>query len=202
MRGHTRRTRRGFSMMEAVVCIALIGVALVAGLAWAGGQGGATVGASARAQTITQRQAIGTMLAAELMAEIMAQAYAEPEGLTILLTEVNDVAGNRSTYDDVDDYDGWSSKPPKDRGNNALSGYTAWRRSVDVDMVRASNLDGDPLILGDSGVKRIVVRVYHGDHLAANQAVDAVAGRVQNGKGECPVPGELTEVCSESNGAI
>jgi len=159
MRGHTRRTRRGFSMMEAVVCIALVGVALVAAMR--------TVGASARAQTITQRQAIGTMLAAELMAEIMAQAYAEPEGLTILLTEVNDVAGNRSTYDDVDDYDGWSSKPPKDRGNNALSGYTAWRRSVDVDMVRASNLDGDPLILGDSGVKRIVVRVYHGDHLAA-----------------------------------
>ncbi len=156
-----RTSRRpGFSMIEAVICIGLIGIALVAAMR--------TVGASARAQTITQRQAIGTMLAQDLMAEILAQEYEEPEGYTLLLTEINDVPGQRSTYDDVDDYDGWSNSPPKDRSNVSLTDYTGWRRTVEVKYATASNLDGNPLVLlGDPGVKRIIVRVYHGSYLAA-----------------------------------
>jgi len=159
---HARRhiTRRGFSMVEAVICIGLVGVALVAAMR--------TVGASARAQAITTRQAAGHMLAQELMAEILAQEYDEPDGFTLLLTDIGDVASDRTTYDDVDDFDRWSASPPQTRDQIDLTDYTGWTREVDVDMVSAADLDGDPLlVIGDTGVKRIVVRVYAGDLLAA-----------------------------------
>lgn len=172
------RCSRAFSLVEAVLCIALVGVALVAALR--------TVGASARAQAVASRQAVGTQLAADLMAEILAQAYEEPDGLTELMAERDDVPGDRSTFDDVDDFDGLSESPPRRRDNTALDGFDSWRREVAVDMVPAEDPDVDPPpVSGQTGVKRIVVRVYHGDHLAAElralRTIAWSAGEVEGG---------------------
>jgi type II secretory pathway pseudopilin PulG len=153
----TRRCRAGFSLVEAVICIMIVGLTLVAAMQ--------TVGASAKSRTITQRRATGAMLAQDLMAEIVAQPYADPDGLNQLGLEAGEVFGDRSTYDDVDDYDGYTESPPRDQSNNVIPGFTGWRRTVKVDPVDPASPDTVRLL--ESGAKRITVIVHYGDFEAA-----------------------------------
>lgn len=147
--------RRALTLVESVVSIAIVGVMLVAALN--------TVGASQVTQKKMGERSRAMLLAQDLMAEILQQAYEDPDlasgsfGLTV--AEITD--GNRSLWNDVDDYNGWSASPPQQKDGTELSDFAGWRRSVSVGWVDPSNIGTE--LLSDTGIKRITVTVTFND---------------------------------------
>lgn len=150
-RGNPSGHRAGFTLVEAVMSILIVGVMFVAAL---------SVLANSRAgqRTIADR-GTGTLLAGQLMVEILQQAYVEPNDSALFGLEINESAGSRAAWDDVDDYDGWSASPPQDKTGVALTGLDGWERRVEVAFVDPADL-ATPNGTG-TGVKRIVVIVLH-----------------------------------------
>jgi hypothetical protein len=69
--------------------------------------------------------------------------------------ESGESTGNRSLFDDVDDYVGWTSSPPVNRSGIAIPGMTGWTHTVSVAWA-------DPVTLGNTnsintGLKKITV---------------------------------------------
>jgi len=142
--------RRSFTLVEAVISTVLVGIMLVAAIN--------TLGATAVSKRNIEHQALGYTLAADLMAEILSQAYEEPDDKPEFGRESSESSGDREDWDDVDDYDGWSATPPETKDEVELDGYDQWTRSVEVAFVKPTNLNE----LGAStGVKRITVTVAH-----------------------------------------
>ncbi len=140
-----RRTP-GFTLVEAVISIVLVGVLLVAAIN--------TLGATAVSKRNIEHQALGYTLAADLMAEILSQAYEEPDDTPEFGRESGESGGGRMDWDDVDDYDGWSATPPETKDEEPLDGYDQWTRSVEVAFVDPTSLND---LGGNTGVKRITV---------------------------------------------
>ena len=118
--------RKGFSLIESVVSVLLVGVLMVAAMQ--------ALGASKRRESDTFDRLRGRQLAGAMLNEILLQAYKEPEtdDAPLFGLEPGESTGNRSLFDDVDDYVGWTSSPPNDRSGTALPGFTGWTRSVAV----------------------------------------------------------------------
>jgi hypothetical protein len=135
--------------VEAVISLFIISVMLVASLRM--------VGASRLGQTWNADHERGLRLAQDLMAEICDQAYSDPNEPPVFGPEPSETAG-RPAYDDVDDYNGLSEAPPRDRSGNAIPGLSNWRRAVDVAFVSAN--DPTSTSVFETGVKRITVTVY------------------------------------------
>jgi type II secretory pathway pseudopilin PulG len=144
----TRREATGFTLIEAVMSILIVGLMLVAALN--------TVGASKVSRVRNAEQSLGPMLAQELMTEILNQNYMEPAGTLAFGLEGEDPTV-RTDWDDVDDYHGWSASPPQNRDGTVVSGTEGWGRSVAVSWADTADLNstaGSP-----SGIKRIDVTV-------------------------------------------
>jgi hypothetical protein len=109
-----------------------------------------------RTQIPTQRQA--TELAQQLLTEIMQCYYVDPGSSPVFGPETDESTGNRSLFDDVDDYANWSESSPADKNGTALSGYTGWSRSATVVWVNPSDPTGSS-VGTDTGLKRITVTV-------------------------------------------
>jgi len=138
--------RPGFTLVEAVISIVLVGVLLVAAIN--------TLGATAVSKRNIEHQALGYTLAAELMAEILSQAYEEPVDNVAFGREAGESGGSRVDWDDVDDYGGWSASPPQTKDDEPLDGYDQWTRSVEVAFVKPTSLNE---LGANTGVKRITV---------------------------------------------
>ena len=138
--------RPGFTLVEAVISIVLVGVLLVAAIN--------TLGATAVSKRNIEHQALGNTLAADLMAEILSQAYEEPVDNVAFGREAGESGGSRVDWDDIDDYGGWSATPPETKDEEPLDGYDQWTRSVEVAWVDPTSLND---LGGNSGVKRITV---------------------------------------------
>jgi hypothetical protein len=145
------------------VCTLLVALVLVGALEALGSTvAGRTHGANlARAQQLAQ----------QLMAEIQSVNFHETDGgplgglLDALGLELGEVSSDRATFDDADDYAGWTEQPPKARNGAALDNTTGWRRQVLVDFVNPAN--PSTMIASNQGVKRITVTVsYNGQTLA------------------------------------
>lgn len=140
----------GFTLIESAIASVILAVMVVAALN--------TVGASARSRQILLERRVGWTLANDLMTEIVHLAYLEPVDVPTFGRESVESSLNRSDYDDLDDYNGWTENPPKDKSNNTIPGYSGWQRSVIVKHV-------DPVTLAvgldsvDSGIKEITVNV-------------------------------------------
>jgi hypothetical protein len=91
----------------------------------------------------------------DLLAEIQNQTYADPNQTPGLGKESGETT--RSQFDDVDDYDGWTESPPKNRAGTDLAGFTGWSRSVTV--VRAQRASPMQNAGSDEGLKRITISV-------------------------------------------
>lgn len=141
----------GFTLVEAVMSILIVGLMLVAALN--------TVGASKVAQARTAEQAIGPMLAQDLMSEILSQRYQEPDDSIVFGLELNELGSSRAAYDDVDDYHGWSASPPRAKDNSVLPDLANWSRHVTV--ARADTSDPNNNSLTETGLKRVTVTVKH-----------------------------------------
>jgi type II secretory pathway pseudopilin PulG len=149
---HPRSGTAGFTLVEAVMSMLIVGIMLVAALN--------TVGASKLTQRKNYERSIGPMLAEDLLTEILSQSYEEPVDTPIFGRETGEFSWSRTPYDDVDDYDGWTTSPPEDKDNADLPDLTGWARSVEVyyvDYGLSNELNYD------AGLKRIHVTVtYNG----------------------------------------
>jgi len=149
--------RRGFSMVEAVFCVVLVGGLVVVSLD--------TLGASKVAQRSLGDRTRGSLLASALMSEILSQSYEDPNQSPIWGRESGESPLLRSTFDDVDDYINWSASPPLNRDGTSIPGLSGWRQSVTVDWVDQSDLN-TPWVSG-SGVKRVTVTITHNNVVVA-----------------------------------
>jgi hypothetical protein len=147
-----RRNAAGFSLVEAAMSIVLVAVLFAAVMQ--------TVGAGRLAHYKSSGQRRGSLLARQLLAEILQQDYEDPDTPTLTLgIDAGETASNRLDFDDVDDYDGWVASPPQDRDGTTEQNQDDWSREVQVAWVK-------PLDLGQtSGVetkaKRVTVTVKH-----------------------------------------
>ena len=153
-----RKSRRpGFALAETAISVLLVGLLMVAALR--------SLAASKRREADTVERLLGQQLAGALMNEILLQVYAEPVDAPVFGPEPGESNGNRSLFDDVDDYAGWSSSPPNDRSGVAVPGYTGWTRSATVQWA-------DPITLAataatKTGLKRVTVTVAKGSRTIA-----------------------------------
>jgi len=141
--------RAGFSLAESMIAVVIVGVMLVAALA--------TLSGTRTGQFKMEGRATGTHLAQELMNEILSQPFEEQEGTFFFGRESGESATQRDQWDDVDDYDGLSESPPKDKSGTVMSDLTGWTRTVTVTFVNPTDLT--TAVGSDTGLKRITVTV-------------------------------------------
>lgn len=149
------RCRRGFTLIEAIVSLVIVSVMLVAALD--------TLGAARMTQYRVAERSRALALAQDLMAEILQQAYADPEyGPDSFGVGADEAAtGDRSLYEDVDDYNGWSASPPEFKDGTTIPDADEYGRSVAVAWVGPADLE--VASGGNTGIKRIIVTVSHQD---------------------------------------
>lgn len=144
------RRRRAFSLAETVMATFLVGGLCVVALDTAG----AAVSSSARVADGSR----ASLLAQELMSEILLQDYWDPDGPTTTIgTDSGESGGARSNYDDVDDYDGWSAFPPENQDGTKHTEVSQWRRKVRVVWIDPANFS--VVKSTETNIKRITVTV-------------------------------------------
>jgi len=143
-----RRPRSGLTLTEVTISTFLVGMVLVSSLSG--------IAAIYRTWVASETHHQAVALARQMMSEIVQQQYKDDDLLSGLGIELPETSLNRALWDDVDDYDGWSSTP-EDRNGVPLPGYTGWTRSVTVD--HASIADPQSTSAADQGLKRITVTV-------------------------------------------
>ncbi len=174
-------SRRGMSLVEAMMSALVVAVIFAGALHAVGASGASRARAAARAT--------GALLADALVGEILSRAYsADPEndagGLKIIgigglevtlggggLVEIEEGEGGgvvkggggaqaspiRALFTTVDDYHGLVDAPPTEVDGTPIPGLTGWCREVVVELVSPN--DGATVVMSDAGVKRITVTV-------------------------------------------
>lgn len=140
--------RRGISMAETVISTLIIGFVLVATLQ--------IVGPIVRSTSVHADRLVAVNLANELTEEIAMKAWTSP-----ILNDPDSMGPGggetRSTFDDVDDFHGWSSSPPKLSSEQSNLFLDGWTRSVKVAHVELS--DAMTVSATYTGLKRVSVTV-------------------------------------------
>lgn len=70
-------------------------------------------------------------LGIQILDEISSRDFLDRD-LPVFGLETGEVAANRTTYDDVDDYNGYVSDPPTHRDGTDIDGFSDWTFSVTV----------------------------------------------------------------------
>lgn len=173
----------GFSLIETVLSVVLVGGLFVAALN--------TAGAAAAARRAAANRAEGMLLAQDMMAEIVQQAYEEPSGsISLLGIDLTNLLGldsgelfangSRANFDDVDDYDGWNGTPQTKSGT-AIAWAAKYKVSVQVGPVQLNNPRTASSL--ETGIKRVVVIVKRSDREVARLTAyrsKSWGGRVEN----------------------
>jgi type II secretory pathway pseudopilin PulG len=162
LRSLNRRKASGFSLVESVFAIVIVGTMFAAAMS--------TLGASKRTQLRLTKQNQAAWLADSLLAEIMEQAYIEPtESVVTFGKEALETGqSNRSTYDDVDDYHNLKTSPPVLKDGSAIDGIGAtWKRKITISWIDPTNVPNTAA--SDKGLKKIVVDVYENDVLVTSR---------------------------------
>lgn len=140
--------RRAFTLFESVLATIIVGVMMVAAVQ--------TVAASRVLQFKSAQRAQGTLLAGELMTEILSRDYEDQSSPGFGPEAGEDM---RSMFDDADDYHLWSEQPPQLADGSPVTGLADWKREVAVERVPPANL---ALLSGtETGARRITVTVSH-----------------------------------------
>ncbi|UCD74312.1 MAG: prepilin-type N-terminal cleavage/methylation domain-containing protein [Phycisphaerales bacterium] len=142
---------RGFTLIETVICIVITAVMLAAALS-------ASSASRVAVFKITERQR-GELLAQQLMSEIMARSYQEPDDEPDFGIEGAELETSRADWDDVDDYCKWSATPPQYKDGSEIPDLKGWGRQVEVNWVSQANLN--QIGATETGVKMITVTVTH-----------------------------------------
>lgn len=146
-----RPQQRGFTLVEAAVSTLIVAVMVSAAIS--------VVGGAARGASRERDWRRGQSLAASLMAEVLATSFADPQGGSAFGIDTGETAMNRTTYDDVDDYNGYTEAGATDVLGSKIPWADGWTRSVIVENVTIA----DPsVVVSDStntGLRRVTVTV-------------------------------------------
>ncbi len=146
------RPRPGFSLLEVVISLFLVGTLMVVALE--------ALTAATTGRTRNGNQAQGVLLAQALLNEILDQPYLEPVDSPTFGPETGETTGGtRNAFDDVDDYDGWTASPPEGKDGTDLPLTTDWTRTVTLQWAQPNTLTASSPT--DSGLKQILVTVEH-----------------------------------------
>jgi len=130
---------KGFTFIEIIMVIVVLGI-IMPGVMLYFIQG---VSDSAAAQ----RRTTAIFLAEGLMEEIKSKSWDETAGINSTCSNASaigpDPAENRSSYDDVDDFNGIDNTPPRDSQGAAMANYPGFRQQAEVYYVDAANLNAD-----------------------------------------------------------
>ncbi|MDC0936239.1 prepilin-type N-terminal cleavage/methylation domain-containing protein [Pirellulales bacterium] len=141
--------RRGYTLVEVVIASLIVGGILVGALNVLGG--------SLRTSRVASAKLDDPGLGHQLMAEILAQPYEDPEepGGPIGL-ETGETNTTRTDFDDLDDYNNWIQNPPETKDGAVVSGASGWQRIVFVKHFDPSSGNTIPT---ETGVKLITVKI-------------------------------------------
>ena len=180
--------KTGVTLIEVAVSTALVGLVLVAALE--------TLGGAMRTMRQTSTELKAHTLAETLLAEVIALPYSDPDGAASSLGLESDETlsvGERSLFDDVDDFEGWMKSPPEDRAGVAIPDGDGWTREVEVTYLAATPSSGQLVTASsDEGLKRVRVSVT--DPQGVVTEIHAI--RSPYGPNEAPAPFDVTRVTS------
>jgi MSHA pilin protein MshD len=167
LRPRPRRTgkRAGFGLLETSVATLLVGAVLVTSMQ--------TVAAVSKHRGGSSQSTTASLLADELLSEILEKEYKEPTQTPTFGPESGET--NKTLYDDVDDYNGLNESPPKYNDNTSMTSLAGWTRDVTVTQVAATDpIFSTTIRVGttavgvglasrgsntDTGVRKVVVNV-------------------------------------------
>ena len=157
----TMRLRCGFGLVEVAVSTVLVSLVLVGAMQ--------LFAMKLRQDSVLLNREVGDLLANDLMAEILRRPYQDAVTPLTMGRDVDELLTGKDTFDDVDDYIGWSESPPYRESGQFYPYSGSWSRSVAVDYVQLTNVSQTSLLdLGDTGVKRIRVEVRLGSRLVCS----------------------------------
>jgi type II secretory pathway pseudopilin PulG len=157
-----RAFHRGFSMVEAVAAVGLVGASVLVVMTTASG-------AIARREQV-QAYSAASLLVDEVLGEVGGLAYEDPTvATTVLGAESGETISSRSSADDVDDLAGWVETGLRTRTGVEVSRLTTWVRRVTVQWVSAT--DFVTVQGSESGVKRVTVSVERGGKTLASGSI-------------------------------
>lgn len=152
-RVHPRSRARAFSLIECLISSVVVAMMLVAALN--------ASGASAVRRASTLDSVRGDQLAALLMAEIMSREYEDPDSSYSSWWDSGESSADRQTYDDIDDYDGYTQSPPALADGTPIPDSTGWEWSVNVRWAVSAWPDSEYSPWSETGLKRVTITVSH-----------------------------------------
>jgi hypothetical protein len=144
-------------MLEATAATMIVGLSLVASLR--------AVRSSITAQRSVAEVEKAAFLATALISEIKTLYYQNPTQPVLFGPESGETG--RGTFNDVDDYNGWSESPPQNPDNSILPDLNGWTRKVTVQWVSPTNVSQTSVT--ETGAKLITVTVLHNGVLRATR---------------------------------
>lgn len=129
---------RGFILVEASIAYIVLSLALVSLMP--------LFVLSVRANKNAERVAVATHLATELLEEIRMRRFDEASpvpakpvlNLSPLGVDAGESASDKATFDDVDDFSGWTEAPPSDPLGRPLAAFKDYSRTVLVGYVNSA----------------------------------------------------------------
>jgi len=162
-------------MVEVLACALIVGLMIVAALN--------SVGIAFRTRKLNAERLIGPGMAQELMAEILAMPYSDPDETTNSIgLDSGESSATRATFDDVDDYHNYSSAGARSKDGTLQTGLTGWSHQATVNWANRTTLAGGAS--SDTGLKRVTVTVTS----PAGRQTQITALRSRFGALEQPLP--------------
>ena len=165
-----RRPWRGFTLIETVICAAIIaglGVALLA-----------SMGHATRAAQVARERDTTNAIAAMVLADIFSTPHVDPAGNPLAVDNITNLGATifgpirpvppRKDVIRVSDYQGRIESPPQDRDGNALADLAGWVYRVDIQHVDPVTLAAD---VTHTGLVRVTVNVAYGSQLMDTRVI-------------------------------
>ncbi len=144
-------TRRGLTLIETVISVAVVSLLLAAALN--------TTGVASATRALANDRRLAEELCQSMMSEILAHPFVDPDdGKDDLApTFAESAFASRLAFDDIGDYHAWSASPPVNRDASAIAGTAGLTRTVHISRyINASRTD---LFQHAGQVKVVRVRV-------------------------------------------
>lgn len=149
---------KAMTLVESIIAITVV--------AWLLTMAINSVGAAKRTAAAGNQERLALEIAQSLLAEIAGQPYADDQDSTSAGPSATESAtGNRSLFNDVNDYEGWIAAPPQAKDGIARVCPSGWREEVDLTYLNPGNIDLSSGPLTD--LTRIRVLIYNGSGLLA-----------------------------------
>lgn len=146
----TRARRRAFTLAELSMAIFIVGVGFVACVR--------ALPVLLKTAAAEKQTLIAQQLAGDLAAEIALLPFENPTSSSTTLGPDSGESGtNRSLFDDIDDYAGWSKSPPDNKDGTPAANGTGYTRSVAVVYVLPT--DFNTVSTAPTDAKRITITV-------------------------------------------